>query len=87
LGIFLPMELNEKKSIEDCFGTVLKELRKGKGLSQADLADASGLNHTYISLLERGKRQPTLTTLFSIAKACDISPSEIISMVEFFFFA
>lgn len=68
--------------LEQSFGKVLKELRTKKGVSQEDLADSAKLDRTYISLLERGLRQPTLGTLFSLAKSLDLSPSEIISKVQ-----
>jgi transcriptional regulator with XRE-family HTH domain len=57
------------------FGKVLSELRKNAGLSQEKLAELAGLDRTYISLLERGLRQPTITTL-------GISPSSLIKDVE-----
>lgn len=47
------------KILEARFGVVLTELRKRKKLSQEQLATDCGLDRTYISLLERGMRQPT----------------------------
>lgn len=41
-----------------------------------------GLDRTYISLLERGQRQPSLKSLFAICVALKISPSEMLSIVE-----
>lgn len=41
-----------------------------------------GLDRTYISLLERGQRQPSLKSLFAICAALKISPSEMLSIVE-----
>ena len=69
-------------SVEDAFGQTLRELRKEKGLSQEDLAHESGLDRTFISLLERGKRQPSLGTTISIANALTLSASELINKVE-----
>jgi transcriptional regulator with XRE-family HTH domain len=40
------------------------------------------LDRTYISLLERGLRQPTLTTVFAIAGQLDTRPSQLIARVE-----
>jgi transcriptional regulator with XRE-family HTH domain len=68
--------------LEQSFGKVLKDLRSKKGISQEDLADFAKLDRTYISLLERGLRQPTLKTIFSLEKALNLSPSEIISKVQ-----
>jgi len=64
------------------FGQVLRELRIEKKISQEKLAEYCELDRTYISLLERGLRQPTLTTLFRISKALDLKPSEMVSKVE-----
>lgn len=66
----------------EVFGNVLRELRESKQISQEKLAEYSELDRTYISLLERGLRQPTITTIFKLAKALDISPSELIGKVE-----
>lgn len=64
------------------FGKVLREQRELKKLSQEKLAELCDLDRTYISLLERGLRQPTISTLFKISDALDISPSELVKKVE-----
>jgi transcriptional regulator with XRE-family HTH domain len=64
------------------FGKILFGLRTAKALSQEALAAECELDRNYISLLERGLRQPTLTTIFKIAKALNVSPSSIIKEVE-----
>jgi transcriptional regulator with XRE-family HTH domain len=64
------------------FGRVLREVREEKQISQEKLAEYANLDRTYISLLERGLRQPSLTTLFSLAYALSISPSDFIKKVE-----
>ncbi|MBC7570465.1 MAG: helix-turn-helix transcriptional regulator [Spirosoma sp.] len=69
-------------SIEQSFGELLKTLRERHGISQEKLAEKSDLHRTYISLLERGIRQPSLTTIFKIANALSLSPSEVISELE-----
>lgn len=69
-------------NIENAFATVLKDLRTQKKISQENLAFLSGLDRTYISLLERGKRQPTLTSLFSISKALDMTLVELTTALE-----
>lgn len=70
------------KSLEERFGELLKELRSEKGLSQEALATDCDLDRTYISLLERGQRQPTISTLFKIAKALKMTPSSIVKRLE-----
>ncbi|MED2841317.1 helix-turn-helix transcriptional regulator [Bacillus wiedmannii] len=68
--------------IEQAFGIVLQKERIKQNISQETLAFNSGLDRTYISLLERGKRKPTINTLFSITHALKLEPHEIILEVE-----
>lgn len=70
-------------NIEFSFAKVLKSLRIKNKLNQEELAFRSNLDRTYISMLERGIHQPTLTTIFALAKALDIKPSDMIKLVEF----
>ncbi|HZK97824.1 MAG TPA: helix-turn-helix transcriptional regulator [Prolixibacteraceae bacterium] len=66
----------------EIFGKVLREMRDENQISQEKLAEYCDLDRTYISLLERGLRQPTITTIFKLAKALNISPSTLIEKVE-----
>lgn len=66
----------------EVFGIVLRELREKNNFSQEKLAEYCNLHTTYISLLERGHRQPTITTIFKLAKALNIKPSTLIEKVE-----
>lgn len=59
----------DSKSVQKAFGEVLRQARVSRGLSQQDLALEAELDRTYISLLERGQRQPTITTVIVLAKA------------------
>ncbi|WP_066837191.1 helix-turn-helix domain-containing protein [Rufibacter ruber] len=67
---------------ERTFGEVMRELRKGKGLSQEELAFRCGLDRTYISLLERGLRVPTIVTLFKVSEALGIRPEEFVARMN-----
>ncbi len=69
-------------SFEAAFGFTLQKLRLEKNLSQAELAKASQVDRTFISLMERGIRQPSLTTVFHLARALKLKPSELVSQVE-----
>jgi transcriptional regulator with XRE-family HTH domain len=64
------------------FAKTLKEFRQAKKISQERLADLCDLDRTYISLLERGKRNPSIEIVFSLAKGLGISPSVLIKNVE-----
>lgn len=69
-------------SPEQAFGIVLRKQRQSMGLSQEELAFRCDLDRTYISLLERGKRQPSLTTIINLAKSLNMPPSRLIQQVE-----
>ncbi|MGO9136231.1 MAG: helix-turn-helix domain-containing protein [Syntrophales bacterium] len=69
-------------TIEEAFGEVIRELRKEYKISQEKLAEISNLDRSFISLLECGHKQPSLVTIFQLAKAFDLSPSKIMSLVE-----
>lgn len=51
-------------------------------LSQKSLGFESGYHRTYISLLERGQKSPSLQTIFKLSKALRIDPAELIKHVE-----
>jgi len=68
--------------LERLFGQLLQEIRKKRGLSQEDLGFESGYHRTYISLLERGLKNPSLKTIFQLAKALKVRPSEMIQRIE-----
>lgn len=64
------------------FGEVLRELRVKNNITQEKLAEYCDLDRAYISLLERGLRQPTITTIFKIAKALNVTPANLIQLVQ-----
>lgn len=69
-------------TLEAAFGNVIKQLRTEKGLSQEKLSFESSLDRSYISQIECGHRQPTLLTIFQLAKALQIPPAQIIASAE-----
>ena len=69
-------------TIEEAFGSTLQDLRKARKLSQEELGFESGYHRTYISQLERGRKSPSLRTIFQLAAALKTPPSEIVSRVE-----
>lgn len=74
--------LTDRFEIARIFGEVLQELRHRRGLSQEEFGFECELHRTYISLLERGKRIPSLTTIIQLATVLNVSPSEIVRRVE-----
>ena len=59
------------------FGKTLRALRTARGLSQWALADAAGMDHNYIGMIERGERNPAVVNVVKIAKALGVPPSEL----------
>jgi transcriptional regulator with XRE-family HTH domain len=60
----------------------IKALRDKTDFSQEDFADHCGLHRTQMSLLERGKRVPSLRTLQAVADGLDISLSDLLKGVD-----
>ena len=54
------------------------KLRKAKGFTQERFAEASGFTQQYISGLERGRRNPTIVTLFELASALGVSHVDLV---------
>lgn len=64
------------------FGQVLRKHRLAAGLSQEQLGLESGVQRNFISLIETGQNQPTITTLFKLAQALGIKASKIVAESE-----
>ncbi len=59
------------------FGRRVAELRKNAGYSQEEFAFKCKVDRTYIGVVERGEKSPTLNTIDKIAEALGISKSEL----------
>ncbi len=64
------------------FGKVLRRMRLEKGLTQEELGLDADLRRTYISILELGNQQPSLTTIFKLSKSLKSTASELMYLVE-----
>jgi transcriptional regulator with XRE-family HTH domain len=64
------------------FGDAIRSIRNTRGLSQESLALKCGLDRTYVSGIERGTRNPSLTNILKIAAALDIGPAEIFARAQ-----
>jgi len=76
------MTEKEKEKIKKQFGLRLRELRSKADLSQEALAYRCGLDRTYISGLERGVRNPSLTCIFRVANGLNIQIEELVKKYE-----
>jgi transcriptional regulator with XRE-family HTH domain len=61
---------------------VLRRRRTQAGLSQQALAERAGLERSYLSLLEAGKRMPGVEVVFRLAVGLEVSPLTLFSEVE-----
>ena len=52
-----------------------------KGLTQEDVETRSGFSQQYLNSLERGRRNPTVITLYELAQVLEVTPAELIQMV------
>ncbi len=64
------------------FGEQLRSVRKAAHLTQEELAFRAGLDRTYISLLERGVKSPTLITFFQLCRVLDQKPDIFIAKID-----
>ena len=64
------------------FGLVVSRLRTEKGMTQENLSAFAGIARSHLTLLENGKKTARLDTLFRIADALEIKPSDLIRMIE-----
>jgi transcriptional regulator with XRE-family HTH domain len=61
------------QDLRPTLGKRVRELREQRGLSQEQLAERAGLHWTYVSGIERGRRNPGLNTLGALAKALGVT--------------
>ncbi len=61
-------------------GERIKELRRDKNLSQEEFAQEANIDRTHVSYLETARSDPTLSTLFKVAKALGLSVSELLEV-------
>lgn len=64
------------------FGKILRQLRQEAGLTQEALGFEADLRRTYVSILELGQQQPSLTTILKLAKALNLTGSTLVGMIE-----
>jgi transcriptional regulator with XRE-family HTH domain len=61
-------------------GRNFARLRQAKGFTQERFAEASGFTQQYVSGLERGRRNPTVVTLYHLASALGVSHVELVML-------
>jgi transcriptional regulator with XRE-family HTH domain len=69
-------------SLEQQFGDLIRRRRHAAGLGQEALADAANLHRTHVSLLERGKRMPSLMVVKKLAGALQTTMASLMEELE-----
>jgi XRE family transcriptional regulator, regulator of sulfur utilization len=64
-------------TIQEQFGSRVRDLRKKRGWTQEQLAEAAGHHWTYVGGIERGERNVTLQVVADIARALDVDIKEL----------
>jgi transcriptional regulator with XRE-family HTH domain len=70
--------------LRHALATQLRILRQRRGLTQERLAFLAGIHPTYISILENGRKSPTVDVLDRIARALEVKISTLLADVEKF---
>ena len=63
-------------------GKAIRDLRKEKGISQDVLSGFAGIARTHLTMIENGTKQANFESLWKIALALDIRPSELVARIE-----
>ena len=63
-------------------GKAIRDLSKEKGISQDVLSGFAGIARTHLTMIENGTKQANFETLWKIALALDIRPSELVARIE-----
>lgn len=71
-----------EKNLRSAFATVIEQCRNERSISQELLAELSDLSTSYVSLLERGKRNLTVYSAAKIAASFGMRTSELVHLAE-----
>ena len=72
----------DKDIVAQQFGLIVRRRRTAMNMSQETLAAEAACHPTYVSLLERGKRNPSLDTMLRIADALNVKASDLVKETE-----
>ncbi|MBQ5328831.1 MAG: helix-turn-helix transcriptional regulator [Oscillospiraceae bacterium] len=71
------MQFDNKK-----VGETIRSLRIKKGITQEVLSGLAGIARTHLTMIESGKKQPNFETIWKIALALEMNPSELVAEME-----
>lgn len=79
---FRAKEGEENLDTKQMIGARIRAIRKRRGLTQEALSELIDINPKYLSSIERGKENPTLNTLITLANAMEVDLGEIFSVLQ-----
>lgn len=68
--------------LPEVIGEVVRRRRHEAGMSQSDLAGWAGLEQSYLSLLEHGKRMPGVEIIYRLAAAFQVEPMVLFAEID-----
>lgn len=74
--------MDKKLAFCSAFGLLVRQRRTEVGLTQEGLALETGLDRTYVSGIERGRRNPTLTVIAVLAEGLNTTASNLLQGLE-----
>ena len=75
------MQEDHADKIRQLFGHTMRKWRNSLNLTQQEVAMCCDMSLRFYQDLESGNKQPSLTTIFRICLAIDVSPDELITPV------
>jgi transcriptional regulator with XRE-family HTH domain len=82
VNVEMPPKHQRSEELVARLGHAVRARRLAKGLSQEAFAELAEFDRTYISLIERGERNPSFTNLCRLARALETPPSELLKGIE-----
>ncbi len=67
---------------EKAVGETIKQIRNERGITQEVLSGLAGLGRSHIAMIENNKKQANFKTLWQIANAFNIKPSDLVKRIE-----
>ncbi|OKP89217.1 hypothetical protein A3842_02035 [Paenibacillus sp. P3E] len=68
--------------IKQIIGKTVKAIRIKQGLSQEDLAHECNVDRSYISMIEVGRNEPSVTKIFDLCNGLKIKPADFFKLIE-----
>lgn len=78
----MALDDEDKQAVREAFANRVRALREQTGLSQDRFALEHGQHRTWIGHLERAERAPTLYSIVELARAFEITPSELLRGID-----